>query len=155
MKKREIILLIGSLSFLLLIVFLSLLLADRFQVQSCGCPKVISHNFLYLFIFLATIFIASLVYYLTSMKIQSQEKIMDKNIEVLLSFLDSNEREILSEIVKNKGELSQSELNLKFGKLKAHRSLQKLKQRGIININSTKNRNHIKLKDEFRKELVK
>jgi hypothetical protein len=50
MKIRNGVLIIGALAFLILVVSLSLLLADRFQVSTCGCPKVISQNFVYLFI---------------------------------------------------------------------------------------------------------
>ena len=155
MKSREIILVAGGLSFILLIVFLSLLLSGKFNVQSCGCPKVIERNFVYLFILLAGIFVASLVYYLLSMKIETQKESITKNVSLVLTFLDRNEREVLNEVISGGGEFLQSELTRKFGKLKTHRAVRKLEEQGIINIEEHGKTNKITLKPELKKELVK
>jgi len=155
MKSREIILVAGGLSFILLIVFLSLLLSGKFNVQSCGCPKVIERNFVYLFILLAGIFVASLVYYLLSMKIETQKESITKNVSLVLTFLDRNEREVLNEVISGGGEFLQSELTRKFGKLKTHRAVRKLEEQGIINIEEHGKTTKITLKPELKKELVK
>lgn len=154
MKNRDIVLIIGALSFLLFVIFLSLLLADKFEVKSCGCPKLVSHNFIYIFIVLAAVFIASLVYYLTSIKIEAQGKLMDKNISLILGFLDEDEKAVLEHLIKNKGEILQNELTRKYGKLKTHRLIQRLKNKNIINIQNLGKTNLIKLKDELKKELI-
>lgn len=154
MKKRDIILIVGALSFFLLIVFLSLLLGDKFQVQGCGCPKLVSRNFIYIFIVLAAIFIASLVYYLTSMKIEAQSKLMDKNISLILGFLDKDEKQIIERVIEKKGEITQNELTKQYGKLKTHRVIQRLKNKNIIKIQNIGKTNLIKLKDELKKELI-
>ncbi len=154
MKKRDLVLIIGSISFLILIIFLSLLLADKFQVRDCGCPNVISHNFLWLFILLAVIFVGSLLYYLFSLKIDEKEKIIRKNIEVLNTILDNDEKKVLDRIAKT-GELEQKQISKMFDKIKAHRIIRKLEGKGIIEIQKKGKTNTIKLNKELRKELMR
>lgn len=155
MKWREGALIIGGLSFLTLIISLSLLLADRFQVRGCGCPKVVSHNFIWLFIGLATIFVASLFYFLFSLKIEQKEKVISKNMEVLNSILDDDENKALDMLVKNRGEMPQATLSKTHGKIKAHRLLKKLEEKNIIDIKKKGKTNKVILKKELREELVK
>jgi len=148
-------LIIGAISFIIFVVLLSLLLGDKFNSQTCGCPHVIENNFVYLFIILSAIFIGSLVYYLSSIKIETQREMISKNINLVLSFLDTNERQILNEIIKNNGEILQSDLTGKFGKLKSHRMIKKLQKQGVIEVKNNGKTNKIFLKDELKKELVK
>ena len=153
--KKEIVLFIGGISFIALIFSLSMLLAEKFKVPSCGCPRMISQNFVFLFIFLSIVFVGSMVYFLLSLKLDNQNKIIEKNIGLVHRCLDDLENAVLKEIVKNSGELKQKDLNKKFGKVKAHRGLKKLKEKGMIDINKKGNRNMINLKEEFRRELLK
>ena len=155
MKKRDTILIIGGIAFLTLIVFLSLLLGDRFKVQSCNCPKVVSYNFIWFFISLAVIFVACLFYYLFSLKIEKKERIISKNMEVLNSILDKSEKNVLGLIVKNNGKMEQSIISKKYNKLKAHRILKKLQEKNIIDIKKEGKKNKVILKKELREELVK
>ena len=155
MEKRDIILILGSISFLVLIVFLSLLLGDRFQARACTCPRVVSHNFVFVFISLAVIFVACLLYYLFSLEIEKKEKVISKNIEILNSILDKDEKNVFDLIVKNEGVIEQSKLSKKYDKAKAHRILKKLKEKNIINIEKEGKTNKVTLKKELMGELVK
>jgi uncharacterized membrane protein len=155
MKKRDLILLIGAVSFIILIIFLSLLLGDKFQVRSCGCPNMVSQNFIIIFIILAVIFVGSLLYYLLSLKIDSQKGIIEKNIEVLHSILDKNERIVINLIIRNNGEIPQSEISKKMGKLKSHRTVKKLIDKKIIDTTKKGRENTIILKKELKQQLVK
>lgn len=155
MKKNDIILIIGSLSFIVLIVTLSLLLADKFKVSGCGCQRVVSHNFTWLFSLLAVIFVASLIYYLFSLKLEKKEKVIGKNIEILYSILDNEEKEVLNRIIKNKGTIEQSEISKEYDKIKAHRIIKKLEEKRIVDIFKEGKTNKIKLKKELKEELVK
>ena len=155
MKSREWVLLAGSLSFVTLVVFLSLLLADRFQVRGCGCPKVVSHNFIWLFILLAIIFVGALLFYLFSLKIEKKEKVISKNLEVLSSILDQDENDVLDLIVKHNGEMPQSMISKKYDKIKAHRILKKLQEKNIIDLKKEGKNNKVILKKELKEELVK
>jgi len=154
MKFRNIIMIIGAIAFVSLVISLSLLLADRFQVSTCGCPKVISQNFVYLFIILAVIFASALLYYLFSLKIDAKDKTIEKNREILYSILDEDEKKVLKEIIKNKGEISQSKISKIYGKLKSHRIIQKLKDKKIVEIIHNGKTNNIKLKSGLKGELA-
>ena len=155
MKTRDIILILGGLSFIALVISLSLLLADRFQVRGCGCPKVVSHNFIWLFIILAVIFVGALFYYLFSLKIEKKEKVISKNIEVLSSILDKDENDVLDLLVKNEGKIAQAKLSKKYDKIKAHRIIKKLEEKNIIDIEKEGKTNTIILKKELKEVLVK
>jgi len=155
MEKRDFILIAGGVSFFALIIFIGLVLADRLQVRGCSCPKVVSYNFIWIFIILAAIFVGSLLYYLFSFKIDKKEKTIKKNLEVIYSILDKEEEEVLEQLIKNKGEIKQSKISKKYGKIKAHRILKKLQEKKIIDIKKIGRSNKIKLKEELIGELAK
>ncbi|MFA5485208.1 MAG: hypothetical protein WC260_03110 [Candidatus Pacearchaeota archaeon] len=155
MHKRDVILYIGAASFIVLVLLLSLLLADKFQVRSCGCPKVVSHNFIFLFISLAILFVSSLLYYLFSLKINEKETLIKKNFEVLYSILDESEKEVLDMLLENYGEIEQSEVSKSYDKIKAHRTIKKLKEKRIVEIIKEGKTNKIKLNKDLSKSLIK
>jgi hypothetical protein len=155
MEKRDFVLVIGGFSFLMLIVFLGLLLADKFKIKDCSCPKVVSYNFLWIFILLAVIFVGALVYYLFSFKIDKKEKIIQKNLEVIHSILDKEEEKVLNKLIKNNGELEQLEISKQYDKIRAHRIIKKLQEKKIIDIKKEGRANKIKLKEELKRELIK
>jgi len=154
MKKRDFILIAGLLSFLTLIIFLSLLLEEKFEVKSCGCPRMVSHNFIFLFIVLAVIFVASLLYYLFSLKMDAKGEIINKNIKLLFSILDDKEREVLQLLVKSDGVLSQNIISKKYGKAKASRVVKKLVNKKIISVNKSGRKNDIMLNKGLMEELI-
>lgn len=154
MRKKDIILIIGGISFILLIVSLVLLLGDKFHTASCGCPKVISQNFVYLFVILAVIFVGSLLYYLLSSKIDNQRAAMNKNRDILFSILDEDEKRVLREIIAGKGEVLQSEITHKLGKIQSHRVIRKLEDKKIVDVVSAGKTNKIRLKKELREEML-
>src|SRR6056297_2122043 len=91
MKKSNIIaLIVSGISFILLIVFLSLLLGEHLQVKSCGCPQMVSQNFVFLFIVLSIIFVGGLIYYLLSIKIEKKDQKVKFNVNTIMQFLDND-----------------------------------------------------------------
>ena len=156
MKKRDIILAIGALAFLALIICLAMLLADKFDVDKavCGCPKVISHNFVWIFIVLAAVFVSCLLYYLFSLKIDSQKCIINKNVEMLYSILDEDEKSVLKKLIASKGEIMQADLAKDLGKIKAHRVIKKLTAKKIIDTTKDGKTKKIILKNELKQELI-
>lgn len=155
--KKEIPLIIGGLSFIAFVTLLSLLLADQFNTNECTdyCPNLVSQNFIIIFVLLAIIFVGGLSYYLASLKIETRDKDMTKNVNLILTFLDASEKHILKEIIDAGGNILQNRLTHKFGKLHTHRIVQRLKNKHIINIIKSGNTNNIILKDELMNELVK
>jgi hypothetical protein len=156
MKKRDYILVIGAIAFLALVICLVLLLGNKLDVdkQICGCPKVISHNFVWIFIILAVAFVACLLYYLFSLRMETQNKVIDRNMEILYTILDEDEKKVIKKLVDNKGELLQNDIAKMFGdKIRAHRVIKKLEDKKMIDINKNGKGNTIKLKSELRKEM--
>ncbi len=155
MRKRDIVLILGGISFIALVISLSLLLGNHLEVKTCGCPKMISQNFIWLFISLAIIFVVSLLYYLFSFKIEEKEKCLCKNMEILNSILDKDEKKVLDRIVLNKGQMEQTKISEMYDKIKAHRVIKKLEEKGIIEVSRIGKTNVVKLNEELKKELVK
>ena len=153
--KKELILGIGCISFIFLIVSLSLLLADKFEVSTCGCPKMVSHDFVGLFILLSIVFVACLFYYLFSLKIDSKEKIIKSNIDILFSILDDDEKAIVQLLVRKKGFAEQSDISKIYGKIKSHRLVKKLEEKNIVIVVRKGKKNKVELTDELKQELVK
>ncbi|MBW6442366.1 hypothetical protein K0A97_01120 [Patescibacteria group bacterium] len=155
MGKKEVVLIFGGLSFITLIIFLSLLLADRFKVASCSCPRVVSYNFIWVFILLAIFFVSSIFYYLFSLKMGDKQKTIQKNLEIIYAVLDKDEKNVLDKIIKNKGQIRQTEISADYDKIKAHRIIKRLKDKRLINTKKEGRMNKLELKNELKKELVK
>lgn len=154
MKGRAWVLIGGSISFLIFVIFLVMLLADRLQMTDCGCPKAISHNFIFFFIVLAVLFVSSLLYYLFSTRISMKEQAIQKNIEVIYAILDQDEKEVITNLVQAGGVVNQSTISKRYGKIKAHRIVKKLQDKKIIDIEKKGRNNAIKLQEELRRELI-
>ena len=155
MRKQESVLILGGISFIALVVLLSLLLGNQLEEKTCGCPKMISQNFIWLFTILAILFVGSLVYYLFSLKIEEKEKCLCKNMEILNSILDKDEKKVIDKLASNNGEIEQSKISNMYDKIKAHRILKKLQEKRIIEIIKEGKTNKIKLNEELRRELRK
>jgi len=147
MKIRSVILIVSSLSFIILIVSLSLLLGEKFQIQSCGCPKMVSQNFIFLFILLSIIFVAGILYYLLSLQLDKKTKTIDFSTSTIMKFLDNDEKKILNQIKKNG--IMQSEIK-GMTKLRIHRAIRKLEEKEILISSRIGKTNLIKLNKNFK-----
>ncbi|MFW6283574.1 MAG: helix-turn-helix transcriptional regulator, partial [Minisyncoccales bacterium] len=78
-----------------------------------------------------------------------------KNLDTIYSILDKEEKEVLEEVVREDGEINQTEISEKHGKIKAHRIIKKLQEKKIIDIKKTGRTNKIKIKEGLKKELLK
>jgi uncharacterized membrane protein len=80
-------------------------------------------------------------------------KIEDKNS--ILKFLNQNEKIVIKSLIKEKGEILQSDINKEEGmnKLKTHRAVKELHKKGIIIIQSYGKTNRILLSPDF-KEII-
>jgi len=79
----------------------------------------------------------SLFYYLFSLKLTKKEDIIKSNFNLLYSILDNDEKKLFDLIQSKGGEIPQLEISKKFGKIKAHRLIEKLMSKKIV----TKKRN--------------
>jgi uncharacterized membrane protein len=153
MKKYGLIsLILSGISFILLVVFLSLLLGEHFQIESYGCPSMVSQNFILLFIALSVIFIGGLIYYLLSLQIEKKNKKVKFNIKTIIKFLDDDEKKILNQVNENRNkEILQSDIK-GLSKLRKHRAIKKLKEKNILEVKKLGNKNKIKLNENFELE---
>jgi uncharacterized membrane protein len=93
------------------------------------------------------------MYYLFSLKIHSKEETIEKNMEILYKILDNDEKKIIKNLVNNKGRLAQFKISGKLGKVKSHRVVKKLEEKGIINIEKRGKNNIIRLTKNLQKSL--
>jgi len=93
------------------------------------------HSF-YLLPFVAFIglLIGTLVYYIMSNKVIQQEQSLKKNTKIILNFLTGQERKVIETLLENNGKVQQYELSHlpNLNKLKTHRILLNLEQKGVI-----------------------
>lgn len=155
MFPRKLYLIVSLISIILLLILSALVIFDKIELKSCACPNVVSNNLLALFIILSVIFVSTLFYYLFTLKINQKEKIIKSNFNIIYSILDDDEKKLFDLIVLNKGKINQLDVSKKFGKIKGHRLIQKLKLKNIIKIKKTGSRNQIYLKKEFLQVIKK
>ena len=90
----------------------------------------------YLMPFMAFIglLVGTLVYYIMSDKIIQKEQSLQRNTKVILNFLTGQEKKVIETLIENDGKVQQYEVSHLPGlnKLKTHRILVNLEQKGII-----------------------
>jgi len=90
----------------------------------------------YLFPFIAFIglLIGTVVYYIMSDKVVQQGQSLKKNAKIILNFLTTQERKVIETLLENDGKVQQYELSHlpNLNKVKTHRILINLEQKGII-----------------------
>ncbi len=113
-------------------------------------------------------------YYIISKKMEDNVKMMVKLIDksndkskkkytkvrsqkdIVLKFLNNNERRVVQKLIEKNGSTLQSDINRMEGmtKLKTHRAVKDLKMKGIIKIENYGKTNRIILNKEFRNYLM-
>ncbi len=90
----------------------------------------------YLFPFMGFIglLVGTIVYYLMADKVTKQDQSLKKNTKIILNFLTGQERKVIETLIENGGKVQQYELSHlpNLNKLKTHRILLNLEQKGII-----------------------
>ncbi len=93
------------------------------------------HSF-YLIPFIAFIglLVGTVVYYIMSDKVIQQEHSLKKNTKIILNFLTTQEKKVIETLMENGGKVQQYELSHlpNLNKVKTHRILLNLEQKGII-----------------------
>ncbi|MEK6902569.1 MAG: hypothetical protein AABX02_03210 [archaeon] len=100
--------------------------------------------------------IGGLSFYLLSQEIREKNQTVRNQSQLLLSFLNPQEKECVLYLAKNNGETYQSDLSKLPGmtRLKAHRMVQKLSDRKIIQLSNHGKANKIVLSDEWKNGLI-
>lgn len=95
-------------------------------------------------------------YYLMSSKLETKEKSLKKNTEILLKMLNSDERKVIQVLIDNHGHALQAEVTRLPGmsKVKSHRVIQKLIDRGVLQKEDFGKTNKIKFAPEIKEGLI-
>jgi hypothetical protein len=107
------------------------ILQDIYDRQSQGTTPF--YFFIPIFGFFGIV-IGALVYYIMNGDVERKEKILIQNTSVIMQLLEPQERKVIKKIVENQGKIQQVEITYMegFTKVKAHRIIESLVQKGII-----------------------
>ncbi len=150
-SKDIFLVLTALMGFIFIVSFSALYVSDAIKNNNaCGC--VIPIPYMILMLSSLGLFIGSLAFYILISKHLNEKKEISKNIELTLKFLEKNEKSIVRSLIKNKEPIQQSKLESETGmhKVKIHRTLDKLIQKGIIEKLQEGKINKIKLKEELK-----
>ena len=123
-----------------------------------GCPHEQQLNFLEqmipLLISLALI-VGAGTYYLMSQQIESKQVSLKKQSHILLKFLNEDEKKLVNLLMENNGKALQAEVSRLPGmsKLKSHRVVQKLMDKGVIETERIGKTNVIRFSKEVEEGL--
>lgn len=96
------------------------------------------------------VFVGSLTYYLTFIKLEESEEKKEGFFYNLLEMLPSEEKNVIKMIIENKGEVLQSKISRSMGKVKTFRTIENLMKRGVVLKEKYGKTNKIKLSEKFR-----
>ena len=95
-------------------------------------------------------------YYLMAGKVESKEKSLKSNAEVLLKFLNEDERKLVNAIIESEGKVLQAEITRLPGmtKVKSHRIVQRLIDRGVIETDKLGKTNIVRFTKEIKDGIM-
>jgi len=177
MKKKQILTLLIIVSFVLLIASIIFLLhktrearrLDPLELEDLPREDIIQYiyekqakstnlNFFLIPVFsFFGVVVGLLIYYVMTEDIEKKEKIIEYNTDVILKLLNPQERKVIRKIVEEGGKLQQTEITYMegFTKVKAHRILESLVQKGILYKEKLGKMRLIKMNNEFYEILKK
>ncbi|MCK4521098.1 MAG: hypothetical protein KAU20_00870 [Nanoarchaeota archaeon] len=143
------------LGFVFIISFSAIYVSDAIKNNNaCGCVLPIP----YMILILASLglFVGSLSFYILVSKHIKEKKESTKNIEFTLNFLEKDEKTIIEELIKNKGQLNQSKFEklTNLHKVKIHRIIDKLNSKGLIRKVSAGKTNNIIVSDQLKEIFI-
>lgn len=96
------------------------------------------------------------VFFFMSSKLENKNNDVKKITGALIKFLGKEERLIVEKLLENNGKILQAEISRieGIGKLKSHRIIQRLSDRGVIEVEHYGKTNIIKLTKEIKEALV-
>ena len=95
-----------------------------------------------------------LVYSLMNRTIEEGQKILKINTEIIMKFLSNEDKEVMKLLLEKGGMTTQSEIAKanNMSRLRAHRAVRKLEERGIIHVEKHGKINMVRLVDELRQQ---
>jgi len=162
-NKKTIVGLIGLVCIIALISYLPGIL-NKTNPDVCTVDGVCLHeqrlellNQLVPVFILSGVVIGAVVFFFMTTKLENKKKELQEVTQALMQFLNKDEKKIVEKILENNGKTFQSEISRieGIGKLKSHRILLRLSDRGVIEIEKHGKTNIIKLKKNIKEVLVK
>jgi len=103
-----------------------------------------------------SVLIGAGVYYFMSSKVEVKEKSLKKNTDVFLRFLSPDEKKVVDKLIEGHGKVLQAELTRLPGlnKVKSHRIVQKLIDRGVIKIEKLGKTNVVEFPQEIKEGML-
>jgi len=100
--------------------------------------------------------IGAIVFFIMSSRLEKKQKDLSKVTDALVKFLGKEEKLVVQKLLENNGKVLQAEISRieGIGKLKSHRIIQKLSDRGVIEIEHYGKTNIIKLNKEIKETLI-
>ncbi len=145
---KELLVIIGLfLSFTVVVIYSLFYIQNNYNIVSCGYKIPI--QMIVIALVSLSVFVGALVAFIFSINRLKVRTRIKKDLSLTLKFLEPDERKILSELIKNKGTLLQSDIvkNTGFGRVKVTRILKRLEDRGVVVRERFGKKNKIKLVD--------
>ena len=103
------------------------------------------------------IIIGALVYFVMNEDLERKQKTIEYNTEIIFKLLNPEERRVIRKIVENSGKIQQVEITYMEGytKVKAHRIVESLIQKGILSKESMGKMRMLKMNEDFYNFLKK
>jgi len=137
---------------------------DHFKPEVCTPNGVCQHeqqleliyNMVPVFIF-AGIIIGALVFFFMTTKIDDKKGDLEKATNALIQFLNKDEKKVVEKLIEERGKVLQSEITRieGLGKVKSHRIIQRLLDRGVIEVEEHGKTNIVKLSKPIKEVLIK
>lgn len=123
------------------------------------CPHEQELNFLYALIPMLvgiSLLVGAGTYFLMSQKLESKEKSLKKNTDILLKFLNPDEKRVVNKLIEGNGKVLQAEISRipELGKVKSHRIIQRLVDRRVIEVEGYGKTNIVKFTKEIKEGLL-
>ncbi len=106
----------------------------QFMIENRDAQPILHCFYLLPFIAFIGLLVGTVVYYIMSDKVIQQEQSLKKNTKIILNFLSGQEKKVIETLMKNEGTVQQYELSHlpNLNKVKTHRILINLEQKGVI-----------------------
>ncbi|RLE42989.1 hypothetical protein DRJ48_02185 [Candidatus Woesearchaeota archaeon] len=148
---RNIVLVFSILAlFIFLVAFSVYYVSDAINKgRACGCVVPIP----VIIVLLSSLgfFVGGLVYYILATRFTKEKADYSKRVAATLNFLPPDERDLVRQLIKHNGTLNQASLAKEMGwsRVKTHRVLNRLINKGIVEKSSVGNTNKVQLNREL------
>ncbi len=134
------------------LVFVYALYSEGQAVPAFLQPFLEYHTQFMVLMGLFGVFSGLVVYNLMNATLEKQKKVVQTNLGIIMKFLSPDDREIVSLLLEKDGRTTQSEIARLPGmsRLKAHRIVKKLEERGIVHVEKYGKINSVRIVDELR-----